>query len=217
MKFKGTIIITDPCYVVKELEERLKESGVTVEYPRFNGGDIRAYERAMRKFREQVDPYDDWKQCAYGSNMEKLGFTSYISEPTIYGDWSCQTWETSRNDIETQIDELNSLCNRAFSAIKQYGVDSVQNEVYSRKFMEYLDELNKLGGFCADAGMVAVFLLDEVLKYNPDFSKWIEEHPGCVTVIHDFDGDVQYYVDKDNGAHIIGRGNINFFTSQTGL
>lgn len=68
-----------------------------------------------------------------------------------------------------------------------------------------------------DTGMVAVFLLDEVLKYNPNFLQWIEEHPWCVTVIPDFDGDIQYYIDKDVEAHIIGRGNINFFTSQSGL
>lgn len=30
-------------------------------------------------------------------------------------------------------------------------------------------DLKNIGGFCADAGMVAVFLLDEVLKYNPNF------------------------------------------------
>ena len=71
--------------------------------------------------------------------------------------------------------------------------------------------------FCADAGMVAVFLLDEVLQYNPDFSKWIEEHNWCVTLIKDFDGEINYHIDNDGDAHIIGKGNINFYTTQTGL
>lgn len=31
------------------------------------------------------------------------------------------------------------------------------------------DTNEELGNFCADSGMVAVFLLEEVLKYNPDF------------------------------------------------
>ena len=36
------------------------------------------------------------------------------------------------------------------------------------------DTHEKIGEFCADAGMVGVFLLDEVLKYNPDFNYHID-------------------------------------------
>lgn len=35
------------------------------------------------------------------------------------------------------------------------------------------------------------------------------------TLIKDFDGEINYYVDDD--AHIIGVGNVNFFTTQTGF
>lgn len=66
----------------------------------------------------------------------------------------------------------------------------------------------------ADAGMVAVFLLDEVLKYNPDFDYHINRE-WTTTLIKDFDGEINYYVDDD--AHIIGVGNVNFFTTQTGF
>ena len=52
MKFKGNIIITDPCYIVKD---------------------------------------SDWEKCDCGNNMEVLGFRTFISESTIYGDWSCTT------------------------------------------------------------------------------------------------------------------------------
>lgn len=76
---------------------------------------------------------------------------------------------------------------------------------------------SELGKFCADAGLVAVFLLDEVRKYNPDIDKWIKEHPWCVTTIEDFDGNVEYYLDENTDAHIYGIGNINFFTIQTSL
>lgn len=217
MKFKGTIIITDPCYVVKDMESRLKEAGVTAKYPSYDGGDIKAYQKAVREYRELTDQYDDWHRCGYGENMEVLGITNYISEPTIYGDWSCTTWSTPCKDVEAQIEELNALYNKRWEAIENYGAKSVQNEIYERKYEEATEDLNKLGAFCADAGMVSVFLLDEVLKYNPDFSKWIEKHPWCVTTIRDFEGDVQYHVDEDGDAHIVGKGNINFFTSQTGL
>lgn len=159
MKFKGTIIITDPCYVIKD------------------------------KNNEQ----DDWRKCEYGECMEDLGISHYISKSTIYGDWGCTTWKTPRKDVKTQMKELR------------------EGDTKSAK------DLSNIGEFCADAGLVAVFLLDEVLKYNPDFSKWMKEHPWCVTTIPDFDGEVEYYVDENLHAHIIGVGNINFFTTQTSL
>lgn len=37
------------------------------------------------------------------------------------------------------------------------------------------------------------------------------------TLIKDFDGEVNYYVDSEDDARIIGVGNINFFTSQVGI
>lgn len=73
--------------------------------------------------------------------------------------------------------------------------------------------MKKIGNFCADAGMVGVFLLDEVLKYNPDFNYHIKRE-WTTTLIKDFDGDINYYVDSDREAHIIGVGSINFFTTQ---
>ena len=60
-------------------------------------------------------------------------------------------------------------------------------------------------------------VLDEVRKYNPDIDEWIASHDWCVTTIPDFDGEVNYYVDKQGFAHIVGVGNVNFFTNQTGL
>lgn len=216
MKFKGTIIITDPCYIVKDIKECLKEAGVTIEHPRVNDGDIATYSEAIQKYYEQVSSYDDWDRCDYGDNMEALGITNYISESTIYGDWSCATFTTPRSDVEKQVEELCDLGHRRYEAIKEYGSNSIQIKVYDNKLNEAMEGLTKAGNFCADSGMVAVFLLDEVLKYNPNILKYIEDHPWCFTVIQDFDGDVQYYLDNSGAAHIIGKGNINFFTLQTG-
>lgn len=183
MKFKGTIIITDPCYVIKEDKGR----------------------------------QNDWVKCKCGDYMEALGIKHYISEPTIYGDWSCTTWSIPSTDIENHIENLNQINKDIWNAIREYGIESEQYAILRDKYDSIVEDTEKIGRFCADAGLVAVFLLDEVLKYNPDFSKWIEERPWCVTVISDFEGDVKYHIDKDGDAHIIGRGNINFFTSQTGL
>ena len=88
MEFDGDIIITDPCYIMKE--------------------------------------DDDWATCAYGEDMEALGITHYMTRDTLYGDWSCTTFDT--------------------------------------------DTKEAIGEFCADAGLVSVFLLDEVLKYNPYYT-----------------------------------------------
>lgn len=133
MKFKGDIIITDPCYIFRD---------------------------------------EDWDKYCNNFNssfIKELGFTSYIWEDTIYGDWSCTTFEKG-----------------------------------TRK---------KLGTFCADAGLVGVFLLDEVLKYNPKFDYHIN-NPYTCTLIKNFDGDIEYDSSNDK-AKIIGSGNINFYTKQT--
>lgn len=179
MKFKGDIIITDPCYIIK------KDS-------------------------------DDWSKCGWGESMSVLGFTKYISESTLYGDWSCSTWSTPRKDVEAQLEELNTLWRTRWELMEQYGEDSVQAKIYDDKIDDASLNIEEIGHFCADAGMVAVFLLDEVLKYNPDFDYHINRE-WTTTLIKDFDGEVNYHVDEDDNAHIIGIGNVNFFTTQTGF
>ena len=77
------------------------------------------------------------------------------------------------------------------------------------------------GEFTADAGMVAVMLLDDILRYDkaykikPDFKEWIENHRRCATVLKDFCGDIEYKVSED-GEHVYleGTGTINFITAQ---
>ena len=145
---------------------------------------------------------------------------TYYVEPIGNGspaDWGCTTWSTPRKDVEEQIEELNKLCKEAWEAEEKYGRDSIQSKIYGDKWADATMDMKKLGIFCADAGMVAVFLLDEVLKYNPDFNKWMEKHDQCVTLIKGFDGEINYHIDNDGDAHIIGKGNINFYTTQTGL
>ena len=169
MKFKGTIIITDPCYIM-----RAEHHGTT----------------------PITD--DDWRACDCGQNMEVLGIKRYICESTIYGDWGCTTYKVDTDPVKI-----------IYSIAESYA-----KEDHKINFSPVTSELGK---FCADAGLVAVFLLDEVRKYNPDIDKWIKEHPWCVTTIPDFDGEVNYYVDKQGNAHIVGIGNVNFFTIQTSL
>lgn len=142
VKFKGNIIITDPCYI------------------------IRAEHHGTKPITD-----DDWEACDYGKNMEVLGIKNYICRDTIYGDWSCTTYNSNTNE--------------------------------------------EIGRFCADAGMVAVFLLDEVLKYNPDFD-YHTERPWTTTLINGFDGEVNFEVEEDE-VRVVGKGNIDFVGIQTGF
>lgn len=152
MKFKGDIVITDPCYIIED------------------------------------DNDSDWEKCMHGERMENLGIKHYLCRDTICGNWFCTTYNSDTGKV--------------------------------------------LGKFCADTGMVAVFLLDEVLAYNPNFKSW-EECPLTTTLIKDFDGDIEMKVVCRKGVYrndgiwykkgdkweadslsVVGVGNVNFETHQ---
>lgn len=191
MKFKGTIIITDPCYIVKKCTEKNPHpfpwTTANIKDPNID--------EMVKQYNEWENTHDDWTKCMYGRNMEALGIHNYITESTIYGDWGCTTYEITEDPYKV----VNNLAEA------------------SEKGEDYEIKCSRLGNFCADAGLVSVFNLDEVRKYNPDIDKWIASHDWCVTTIPDFDGEVNYYIDKQDNAHIVGIGNINFFTTQTSL
>lgn len=126
-EFDGDIIITDPCYI------------------------IRAEHHGTKPLTK-----DDWATCEYGENMEALGIHTYMTRGTLYGDWSCTTYNS--------------------------------------------DTKEPIGEFCADAGLVSVFLLDEVLKYNPDFDYHINKL-WTTTLIKDFKGTVQFVVIHTEGVY----------------
>lgn len=203
MYFKGTIVITDPCYIIRknpiehpnEKDFGLPASIISKPFKDYSTPEELAYKAALDKYYEESRKYDDWSKCNYGENMEILGIYNYITEDTIYGDWSCTTYGITEDPYKV----INNFI-EAQEKEEDYGIPCYE-----------------LGSFCADAGLVSVFNLDEVRKYNPDIDEWIASHDWCVTTIPDFDGEVNYYVDKQGSAHIVGVGNINFFTDQTGI
>lgn len=81
--------------------------------------------------------------------------------------------------------------------------------------MKKEDIKGAIGNFCADAGLVGVFLLDEVLKVNPEFDYHINK-PHTTTLIKNFAGEIKD-IEDDGSLHIKGVGNINFITFQTSL
>ena len=208
MYFKGTIVITDPCYIIKENPIKCpnaKDFGLPASinskpFKDYSTPEELAYKAALDYYFSESRKYDDWNKCNYGENMEVLGIHNYISESTIYGDWSCTTYQTE--------EEPKELLESILRVLKDD----------KREELDTFDEDNYIGGFCADAGLVGVFLLDEILAYNPGWKSWIEEHSWCATIIDDFEGEVEYYIDKvDREAHIVGTGSINFYTTQTGI
>lgn len=141
--YHGDIIITDPCYVIKD---------------------------------------SDWSglcgllEHAYSKNIRYHGIPRTIMRDTLYGDWGCTTYDKRTKE--------------------------------------------ELGSFCADSGMVAVFDLNEALKYNPDFD-YHTERPWTTTLIKDFDGDVWFAIRQHRSkycsnwytVHVIGKG-INIQTGE---
>ena len=206
MEFDGDIIITDPCYIMNDkndldfknspswwefvskvtTEERSNGKGGTYtcynmpkaeDYPDCRvktkedyGEDKFLYELEKDcnppimfspTLKSEWDAYhkaeeawrnitrSDWERCEYGSEMEVLGIHNYMTRDTLYGDWSCTTY-----DLNTK---------------------------------------KPIGEFCADAGLVSVISLDEVLKYNPEFDYHLNR-TWTTTWIKDFKGTVQFVV-----------------------
>ena len=203
------IIITDPCYIIKENYSHFRDTYIYYQDYNLiekNGWDkknltmsqvlesyrsYREYDRLSSKLRKAKEEKNDWKKCHYGERMDLLGINNCLISDTLYGDWSCTTFNS--------------------------------------------DTKEPIGNFCADAGMVGVFLLDEVLTYNPDFDHHINK-PHTTTLIKNFTGDIwiekrhnegvyesttEYHKagDKweDDSIHVLGSGSINFITKQTGL
>lgn len=161
MKFCGDIIITDPCYILKKRDESDRPKWEDFHpYPTlFDYPDYDAKTRHSEMFYKNYDLMRDAMQawddahpddadiCEYFYRMDKLGINTYIARDTIYGDWSCTTFDTDTGE--------------------------------------------PIGRFCADAGWVAVLLLDEVLAYNPDFDYHITR-PWTTTLIKNFNGEVDF-------------------------
>lgn len=182
VEFDGDIIITDPCYIMKnnhidylsspswwdyvtKTRREVKDGKEFCypprheDYPDFNGdksptlqAEWDEYHKAEAKWKSEN--VTDWERCSYGDNMEVLGVNRYMTRDTLYGDWSCTTF-----DLNTK---------------------------------------EEIGSFCADAGLVSVFLLDDILRYNPDYDDHLKKH-WCATHIKDFKGTVQFIVKEVTG------------------
>lgn len=72
MKFNGTIIITDPCYICNHDFDNKHEREWFSEWDRMLGDDLKGNRQ----------------------HMFSRGFSQYIWEDTLYGDWSCTVFDS---------------------------------------------------------------------------------------------------------------------------
>lgn len=161
------------------------------------------YKMTIRQYIENKYLDSDWKEYkgdilitdpCYLIKHEDWGCSnlgkflpSIMHRDTIYGDWSCTVFERP------------------------------------------LENAKILGTFCADAGEVCVVLKSDVERYNPECLEKISANCYWCTTIHNFDGLIRFEVDEhfavdldsnsylDHNVQVIGKGNINFESRQTGL
>lgn len=189
MKFKGTIVITDPCY----LDSDMPESSTAERW---------------------------WDMVQYGDNLEATGIDHYICENTLYGDWSCHTYKGTLDEIKQVRETWDEFYFTFFAKYNDPNITADEKAKLIEEYKQFEKQFkaeHTLGSFCADAGMVCVVYLEDILKFNPNFKEWASKHTWCATIIENFDGNVEYEIDEHDAAHIVGTGNINFYTSQSGL
>lgn len=253
MKFKGNIIITDPCYIIPDSnvkQPQYQDFGISLElynkpttnYTPEEQKLIQEYSKAMDEYWKEYNQKDIWRNGSIdldsGYGLQKLGFTNFLWGSTDYGDWSCTT---VKDGPETQnlIAKMNEHYLDFFQKYNFTGLTDKEKaehlKQYEKEREEYKSDDLILGYFCADAGLVGVFLLDEVLKLNPKFDYHINR-PWTTTLIKDFDGDIELThrttkvpaydpityqeigtLTDESEVSVIGKGNINFYTTQTGL
>lgn len=254
VRFDGDIIITDPCYIMKEQNWDWKDcpswwdyvSKVTTEevyredgthYTRYNPPTPEMYPDCRPK---QLSDYDDDE---HGKLMFELDVLLRPEKPRMHSDMLKAEYEAHRKAEE----EWRKTHKRDWE-ICEYGERMDKLGITTSLIASTLygdwgcttfnsDTKEMIGQFCADAGLVGVFYLDEVLKYNPNYNDHLGKSentglPWPVTVIRDFHGEVMLetrqaekirkYPDNipngyDDECRVVGTGNINFIGTQTSL
>ena len=113
MKFKGTVIIADPCYFVKG---------------------------------------SDWERSQYGAYLPNIG-------------GGRKQFFDMRTHLFTRVQD-------------DWG------------YLAFDESGKQIGRFAAETANIGVYLLSEIMAYNPEFIEWARSRPDLVLEIPDFDGDI---------------------------
>lgn len=236
MRFKGDIIITDPCYIVNsdeiEMPEDIKNSKPAPsdflrypcreEYPDLQtrsfdklNFDDQAFFKSMKEICDELKEQSEEAAAMFErefvaimpkySAMYEEDLDKYFAACDKWREPYLSDWDKCKYGEDMGVLGFTDfLCSQTYYGDWSCGVFSGKK---------------RIGSFCADAGMVCVMLLDEVLKYNPDFNLH-KTSPHACALIRDFDGDIVFNKQEDDGEiilTIVGSGNINFKTRQTGF
>ena len=168
---------------ISEFLERKKYKDSMLEPKRFDGDIVitdPCYVTETAWDDPDVDIYD-------GQGFEKYFGPTYIYGSTIYGDWSCTTFDIGSEDPLEFLEKKD-----------KFGV-SIKN----------------IGRFCADAGLVCVVYLSKCSdKFRETSGDWtrtiIKDFHGTIQYVIHNEEDVHIIGRSDDGLH-------NFITLQTGL
>ena len=236
--FDGDIIITDPCYLMKKGTYNIQEapawwdfiSKTTFEmkdgikhyhYPSPDEYDDCVEVPVMEYFKDGGKCYiEKLLKGQISKDSENLkGYKIKVS-PTLNAE--SDAYHKAEEKYHEEHKEDWEICeygeNMEVLGFKTYLVDGTGYGDWGCTV--YDDKKQKIGEFCADAGLVGVFLLDEVLKYNPDFNYHLER-PWTTTLIKDFHGTVEIKSKMTDDGYplvtVVGVGNVNFKSEQTSL
>lgn len=231
MRFDGDIIITDPCYIMNHENDGYDKdriywwdyvSKTTVsecidgngkKFNRYNMPKPEDYPDCRPKMVSDMDEFS--RTTALLRMMEGKPLGNY--SPTLQAEMDAYHKAENESLVAYRSDWDKCKCGQDMFVL---GLNNflVNNTKYGDWSCTTYNSDTKepIGEFCADAGMVAVFQLDEVLKYNPNFDYHINR-PWTTTLIKDFHGEVEIRLVDEETVQVIGTGNINFITYQTGL
>lgn len=223
VRFVGDILITDPCYIIREDRKMNYNAYPKMEdyYSKYKiiGDGHKGYPtpdmyedvtwvdmkkpfnniveaaKSSDKWTQATESYDKWirGKKTKDPNIRRVAISpTYEAENKAYNE-AVTKWE------EEQEDDWGKCC--CGEAMEKLGLNTfiVCDTIYGDWSCTVFNSLTKekMGEFCADSGQVGIFLMDEVLKYNPDLD--LPKH--CATIIKNFDGHVRVNK-KNNGKYI---------------
>lgn len=192
---KSDIIITDPKYFIKE--DKIQDLTTAPQRKDFYPKDWSFSDSIS------IDSPEYENSLKYENDYKKA-----------YQEWSDRNPDDW--DICNYGDDMNIL------GFTDYITHSTIYGPWSCTTYKYDSDGNaeSFGKFTSDSGMVGVFKLQDVLRYNSKYTGYTSE-PWSNTTIYNFTGNVfivNYGSDevKSSDIRIIGAGSINFYTQQTG-
>ena len=224
VRFVGDILITDPCFIIREdckmnynaypkMEDYYSKYKIIGDghkgyltpdmYEDVTWIDMKNPCASTSVSKSTLSPeeehaiavaYRDWQNGEHTSdpNIHRVPFSpTYETEKKAYNN-AVAKWE------EEQGDDWEKCC--CGEAMEELGIKTsiVCDTIYGDWFCTTYNSLTKekLGEFCADSGQVGIFLMSEVLEYNPDLN--LPKH--CATIIKNFDGHIRVNK-KNNGKY----------------